>query len=200
LVATHFSNVVQEMALKIIKKIFNYASVNIKKNFILATKGALGYAKYLGVEIGHDCRIYITTWGSEPFLITIGDRVTITDDVKILTHNGSTWLIKDEKGRRYDYNPVKIGNDVFVGTGSIIMPGVIIGNEVIIAAGSVVTKSVPDGCIVGGNPATIIGDYASYKTKALTQFPADLDRVKSRSYKETILTELNNTPKPFLKK
>lgn len=41
----------------------------------------LEYATYLGVKIGKDCRIYNKNWGSEPFLITIGERVTVTSSV-----------------------------------------------------------------------------------------------------------------------
>lgn len=52
--------------------------------------------------------------------------------------------------------PVVIGDDVWIGTGSIILPGVNIGNGSVISAGSVVTKSVPEMCLVGGNPAKVI--------------------------------------------
>ncbi len=52
--------------------------------------------------------------------------------------------------------PISIGNDVWVGGGAIISPGVTIGNGVVIGAGAVVTKSVPDNVFVGGNPARII--------------------------------------------
>ena len=51
---------------------------------------------------------------------------------------------------------VTIGNDVWIGTRVIILPGVTIGNGVIIGAGAVVTKDVPDMAIVGGCPAKII--------------------------------------------
>lgn len=49
-----------------------------------------------------------------------------------------------------------IGNDVWIGTRAIIMPGVRIGNGVIIGAGAVVTKDIPDYAIVGGIPARIL--------------------------------------------
>jgi len=54
--------------------------------------------------------------------------------------------------------PVSIGNDVWIGGGAIICPGVSIGNGVVIGAGAVVTKSVPDNVVIGGNPAKIIKD------------------------------------------
>ena len=51
---------------------------------------------------------------------------------------------------------MSIGNDCFVGAGSIILPGVHIGNKVIIGAGSVVAKSIPDNSVAVGNPAKVI--------------------------------------------
>lgn len=49
-----------------------------------------------------------------------------------------------------------IGNDVWIGTNAVIMPGITVGNGVIIGAGAVVTKDVPDYAVVGGIPAKII--------------------------------------------
>lgn len=96
-------------------------------------------------------------------IITIGERVLIGPDVKIYaaTHpinadqryfnfaNGAAHFVSFSK-------PVTIGDDVWIGGGSIILPGVTIGNNVVVAAGSVVTKSVKDNVVVGGNPAHII--------------------------------------------
>ena len=109
----------------------------------LITKSGVGYARYKGVKVGEFCRIYIRSFGSDSFLIEIGNKVTITSGVKIITHDGSTWLMNDEKGRRYLFKKVVIGNNVFVGVNAIIMPGVKIEDNVIVAAGSVVTKSIP---------------------------------------------------------
>jgi len=163
------------------------------------TKGGVYYARKIGVTVGNNCRIYSATFGSEPFLIEIGNKVTITSGVKILTHDGSTWLINDDKGRRYLYKRVKIGNDVFIGVNSIIMPGVIIEDNVIVAAGSVVTKSIPTGKIVGGNPARIIGEFSQYKKNVLENSISDKDRNKSINYKEDILSVLDQSFKDFMK-
>ena len=53
-------------------------------------------------------------------------------------------------------HPIIIGDNVWIGTGTIILPGVTIGDGAIVAAGSVVNKSVPENCIYGGNPAELI--------------------------------------------
>lgn len=75
------------------------------------------------------------------------------------------------------FGRVVIGDWVYIGTNSLIMPGVTIGNNVLVAAGSVVTKSVPDRMVVAGNPARIICTIEEYyernkqwdiKTKRMT--------------------------------
>jgi acetyltransferase-like isoleucine patch superfamily enzyme len=150
-------------------------------------KNGVSYARYKGVKIGQNCRIYIKSWGSEPFLITIGDNVTITSGVQFITHDGSSWLMRDQKGRRFYYAPIQIGNHVFIGVNSIIMPGVKIEDMVIVAAGSVVTKSIPSGVIVAGVPAKIIGKYDDIEKRMLETLVSDKEINKTMRYKERIL-------------
>jgi acetyltransferase-like isoleucine patch superfamily enzyme len=163
------------------------------------TSDGTGYARKKGVKIGNDCRIYTTGFGSEPFLITIGDRVTVTSGVKFITHDGSTWLMRDNKGRRYYYAPIEIGNDIFIGLNSIIMPGVKIEDRVIVGAGSVVTKSIPSGVVVVGVPAKIIGSYDEIKKRMLETYVSEMDYDKSTPYKERILKIVSKKFKPFMK-
>lgn len=95
------------------------------------------------------------------WLISIGDNVTLAQRVTILAHDAST-------KRKLDYTKigkVVIGNNVFIGANSIILPNVKIGNNVIIGAGSVVTKDIPDNVVVAGNPAKIIFTYDEYINK-----------------------------------
>ena len=87
--------------------------------------------------------------------VEIGNNVLFGPNVQIYTATHpmdaatrSTWL---EFAKA-----IKIGNDVWIGGGAIICPGVTIGNRVVIGAGAVVTKDVPDDVFVGGNPAKII--------------------------------------------
>jgi acetyltransferase-like isoleucine patch superfamily enzyme len=157
------------------------------------------YAKKVGVKVGAHCRIYTRSFGSEPWLIEIGNNVTITSNVVLLTHDGSTWLFRDEKGRRYLYKRVIIGNNVFIGVNSIIMPGVKIDDDVIVAAGSIVTKSVPSGVIVAGNPARIIGDYYSYQKGVLQNYVNDSQIDYSLNYKQRILGVLDDSFKKYMK-
>lgn len=172
----------------------------LKDYYHRITKSGVEYARYLGVEVGENCRILSPRFGSEPWLIKIGNKVTITSGVRIITHDGATWLMEDEKGRREFFARVEIGDNVFIGLNSIIMPGVKIENNCIIAAGSVVTKSVPSGSIVGGNPAKIIAKTDDYRDKVLNTYISKSEMDYSKPFKERILDVVSEEFKPFLKK
>ena len=129
-------------------------------------------ARSIGVSVGKDCRILTRRFGSEPWLVEIGDRVTVSGGVVIMTHDGASSLARDERGRRYQFGRVRIGSDVFIGANALIMPGVDIGDRVIVGAGSVVTKSVPSGYVVAGNPAKVITTFAAWERKVLADAPA----------------------------
>lgn len=61
--------------------------------------------------------------------------------------------------------PIKIGNNVYIGEGCIILPGVHIGNNVVVGARSVVTKSIPDNSVVVGSPARVLKSIDEYFDK-----------------------------------
>lgn len=131
----------------------------------LLSDDPVAYARKLGVRIGKDCRLLgsnAATWGSEPWLITIGDHVTLTGGVKIITHDGGVWVFRGEHPDIDIFGPVKIGNNVFVGLDAIIMPGVTIGDNVVIGAGSVVTRDIPSGSVAVGSPAKIVRTTDEY--------------------------------------
>lgn len=121
-------------------------------------------AKLSGVTIGVNCDIQDVNFGSEPYLISIGDHVQITSGTKIFTH-GAAWVFREEKPEIDFFGKVTIGCNVYIGNNCLIMPGVTIGENVVVAAGSVVTKSIPNNVIVGGNPAKIIGQVNELMSK-----------------------------------
>lgn len=129
------------------------------------------YAKWKGVKVGVGCRILSVEF-AEPRLISIGDNVTISVRVAMLTHDGAAWLFRDDKGRRFDYRRIEVGNNCFIGSDCIILPGVRLGDNVIVGAGSVVTKSIPSGWVVGGNPAKFICEYVDLQRWALQTLPS----------------------------
>jgi acetyltransferase-like isoleucine patch superfamily enzyme len=129
--------------------------------------GGVAATRALGARVGEGCRILSLDVSSEYELLSFGDRVTVSSGVRFITHDGAGWLVRDAMGaRRYRLAPISVGNDVFIGAGAILMPGVAVGDRCIVAAGSVVTKSVPANSIVGGNPARIIGEFDSFVRRA----------------------------------
>ena len=112
-------------------------------------------ARKAGVNMGDNNFIASRFWSSEAYLISIGSNCGITSGVKMFTHGGAR-ILRNEIPDFDVFGKVKIGNYVYIGTNSLIMPGVEIGDNVLIAAGSVVTKSIPSNVVVGGNPARII--------------------------------------------
>ena len=92
---------------------------------------------------------------SHCWLITIGDDVTLAPRVHILAHDAST---KNALGYTR-LGTVNIGNNVFVGASTTILPGVNIGDNVVIGAGSVVSKDIPSNSVAVGSPAMVICTY-----------------------------------------
>lgn len=95
---------------------------------------------------------------SHCWLIRIGDDVTLGPNVTLLAHDAST---KRALGV-VRLGKLNIGHRVFIGAGSIVLPGVSIGDDVIIGAGSVVTRDIPQGSLAAGNPASVIGKTSDY--------------------------------------
>lgn len=102
--------------------------------------------------------------------IEIGDNVTLAPRVHILCHDASTKLFLDYT----KIGNVKIGDDVFIGAESVVLPGVCIGNRVIIGANSTVTHNIPDNVVAAGSPAKIIctvDDYLKKEEKRMESSP-----------------------------
>jgi maltose O-acetyltransferase len=128
--------------------------------YSLLSKMKLRYLKRNGLVFGEN--IYIGDGciidPSFRWLITIGNDVTLTNNVTILAHDAST-----KKHLNYTrIGKVNIGSRVFIGVGTIILPGVTIGNDVVIAAGSVVTHDIPDKSVAKGNPARVTGSIDEF--------------------------------------
>lgn len=131
-----------------------------------------------GMCIGERTKIYpdvvFGRGGLDP--IVVGDDCVLTG-CTILGHDASTnyWLNISKS----ICMPTSIGDRCFVGTRSIILMGVRIGNDCIVGAGAVVTKDVPDGSIVAGNPAQVIGNVAE-----LVQKRKELAKIHPQYFRE----------------
>lgn len=89
--------------------------------------------------------------------IKIGNNVTLSYDVKLLTGNLNYTSDRLSKLERHSVNSIYLNDNVWIGAGSIVLPGVSIANNVVVAAGSIVTKSIETAnALYGGNPAKFI--------------------------------------------
>ncbi len=123
-----------------------------------------------GMSIGNGTHIFSNIITSEPYLIKIGSNCTISTEVCFLTHDASIGVFLNRKISSDLCGKIVVGDNCFIGNKSIILYGVTIPNNTIIAAGSVVTKSIDEtGCIVGGNPAKIIGKVDDFLKKNRNQ-------------------------------
>lgn len=120
------------------------------------------YYRKLGVILGEDVYILDSTIEEGyPYLVTIGNHVTITG-ADILAHDASTIRFL---GGYVKVAAVRIGNNVFIGHGSVVLPGTTIGDNVIVGANTLVSGNVPENSVIVGNPYRIICTYDEYVQK-----------------------------------
>lgn len=144
-------------------------------DFIRKKLNPLKYARKKGVIIGTNTHILgQIEWGSEPWLIEIGNDTTFSGHIKFFTHDGG-WRVPRRLNKKYSkvlkFGKVKIGNNCFIGYGATFLPDVVVGDNCIIGAMSLVTKDVPSGEVWGGNPAKKICTIEEYAEKLLLNIP-----------------------------
>ena len=98
--------------------------------------------------------------------LKIGKNCSISSKVNIVSHDSIKWALSGGV-ESYEYAPISIGDNCFIGTGAFVGKGVSIGNNCLIAANSVVTNDVEDYSIVGGTPARKIGDVIVNKNQKI---------------------------------
>ncbi len=116
------------------------------------------YLRHLGVNFPNG-GVHVfgrVEWQTEPWIITLGKNVYITDGVKFITHDGSTLIFRQFTPDLEITKPIVVGDDVFIGNNTIILPGVTIGSKVVIGAGSVVSRDIPDNSLAVGVPARVV--------------------------------------------
>ena len=138
--------------------------IEIGDDCYISGKIGIGFGDKLGLDpvlrigshcfIGHDCAFSLAQE------ISIGDHCLIAGGVRFCDNDGHP---KDAGSRRRnepvrpeDVRPIKIGDDVWIGTGAIVLKGVSIGDRAIVGAGAVVVRDVQPDTVVAGNPARLI--------------------------------------------
>lgn len=129
----------------------------------------VGYARSIGVRINGRVTIYgssFNMFSAEPYLVTLYDNVFISVGARFICHDGGVLPFRKDYPTLDLAAPITVKSNCFIGAGALIMRGVTIGENCIVAANAVVTKDVPDGMIVGGNPAKVIKTTEEYLSAA----------------------------------
>lgn len=141
------------------------------------TSEQLQIYKNKGMKVGRGCDFVSPgpNFGSEPYLITIGDNTTVSFDVAFVTHDAGTRVLRNLADNRKEkqtviYGEIVIGNNCFIGCRSTILPGVTIGDNTIIGAGSVVNRDIPANSVAAGVPCKVICSLEEYKEKHKEDF------------------------------
>lgn len=150
------------------------SNINLGENVVIDTSSTINNVK-IGdnVKIAKNCSIFgsneeLLEIGKESYVgmgtllngfaakLTIGENVSIAQNVNIMTDSGPNASEEMQKIFPLIKGPVKIGNHSWIGANSVIVPNVELGEFCVVAANSFVNKSFPDCTVIGGNPAKIL--------------------------------------------
>jgi acetyltransferase-like isoleucine patch superfamily enzyme len=132
------------------------------RDHVQRSRDPVAFFRSRGARIGDGCRLIGCNFGSEPYLVTLGDHVSATATA-FVTHDGGVWVFRDEWPDADVIAPIVVGNNVYLGAGVLVLPGVTIGDDVVVGARSVVTRDLPSGCVALGTPARPVRSLAEYR-------------------------------------
>jgi len=166
-------------------------------NSILLKTNPVKYCKKNGIKIGE--RSYFTgkvSFGSEPYLISIGKHVLIAG-ASFITHEGAHWVLKGLDPSLKDtfgYGRITVCDNVYIGHNCTILRGVTIGENTVVGACSLVNKSLEPNSVYAGVPAKRICSIEQFKEKFLSEMPDfDLNNYKTHK-KEEVLRIVDKFP------
>jgi acetyltransferase-like isoleucine patch superfamily enzyme len=140
-------------------------ALNLALNTARLHQDPVRYFRSRGVEIGEGVEIFganLFTFGSEPYLISIGNHVTISHNVDFITHDGGLRVARADYPGAYLYGRIHVSDHCFIGARSIFLPGARVGAGSVIGSGSIVTGEIPPGVVAVGAPARPIKSVDEY--------------------------------------
>ena len=144
-------------------------------------------ANISGVKFGKNCCFNTKSFGSEPFLIEIGDNFYTSKGVDFVTHDGSVNVLRQlyPKLKEADlFGQIQIGNNVFIGINVTILPNTLIGDNVIVGAASLVKGELQSNSVYAGIPAKYICSIEDYleKNKKHFDFTKNLSKEEKKDF------------------
>lgn len=152
----------------------------------LYMKAYIEVCKLQGLKLGKDVKIFDkVSFGSEPFLIEIGDKTQIAGGTRFVSHGGTTKTLRRLKGFEDAriFGRIKIGKNCTIGNNCVIQQNVEIGDNCILGSSSVLTHSIPDNSVFSGNPARFVCSIDQYAESILdqnTMYPRELENDKKK--------------------
>ncbi len=155
-----------------------------------------------GLKVGKNVRfVEVPQFGTEPFLIEIGDETTFSNNIRFVNHDGgqnALHFMEKYKDVR-TFGRIKIGKQCLIGADCTIMPGVEMQDNCILGAGSILTSSMKKGSVYAGIPAKFICTIEEYGDKLLANnvmYPRELE--PNRAALEAYISKnLPHTYKPI---
>jgi acetyltransferase-like isoleucine patch superfamily enzyme len=150
------------------------------ERWVLARGNKVAYLRRQGARIGPQAAVLarVEDFGTEPWLVELGARVSIASGVVFITHDGASRVFRDRLEGACPYGncfgTIRILDNSVVGAGTILMPGVVVGPDSIVGAGSVVTRDVAPGTVAAGVPARMVCTLDEYVEKYRSRMIPDL--------------------------
>lgn len=114
------------------------------------------YLRKEGMKIGNHCHLETFSFSTEPYLVELGDDVTIASGTVFITHDGALQCFRADFPDDDIFGKIIIGNNVFIGDNCTLLPNTVVGNNCIVGAGSVLRGRFPDDSVIFGNPAKVM--------------------------------------------